>query len=259
MLDRIKSELTQEESADSVALSFLSLGAAARYLRGYGDDRKAARNLLATFRYRRDIGVNNLGTDVSTCGTVWSEMSKRSMFIGSITDGQVPPSPVLILRKRGEAFDKADFEEYRQAFFYTLDVTAKLADNGIVGEGIDSQKGQWVIVMDMRGYSSKNSPPIGVSMETMRIFQNHFPERAKKIVILDAPRAFGFLWRMISPFIDKVTRDKFLFVERDGNNDDKLKELLGEEVSKCIEVDLEEGKANSAKIMIEGGFLRAKA
>lgn len=255
ILSLVKEHLSSEEQSDQLSHRFLTEGTAARYLRGYKDEAKAARNMLATYRYRRLVHAEDLGTCQATFRTVWDELKKRSMFLASLSDGDDPRSPVLILRKKGEAFQKEDFEDYRRAFFFTLDCTAKLADAGLSSVGDrDAQKGQWVIVMDMLGYSSKNSPPIGVSIETMRIFQNHFPERAKKIVILDAPRAFNILWRIVSPMIDPVTRAKFLFTSR-SIGEDGLREQVSPTVLECINKDLEAGKRASADLMIEAGFL----
>lgn len=259
VVDLVAAQLTREESEDPKASSFLSVATAARYLRGYKDESKAAKNMLATYKYRRMVHADDLGTSEATYRTVWTELEKRSMFLGALSDGDEPSSPVLILRKRGEAFDKEDFEGYRRAFFYTLDVTAKLADKMLGYEDdMQRQTGQWVLVMDMVGYSSKNSPPLNVTVETLRIFQSHFPERAKRIVVLDAPRAFSMLWAIVKPLIDPVTRDKFLFTSR-SMGVERLREQVGKCVYDCIEMDLEEGKKASAGYMVSHGYLRANS
>lgn len=255
VLQLLKNQLTDEEQNEAVAAPFLSTGTAARYLRGYKDEEKAAKNMLATYGYRRLVCAEDLGKAEATYRTVWTELGKRSMFLASLLDGTDPPSPVLILRKRGEAFEKEDFEDYRRAFFFTLDCTAKLADRSLEsGDAQSEQRGQWVIVMDMLGYDSKNSPPLGVSIETLRIFQHHFPERAKRIIVLDAPRAFSILWRLVRPMIDPVTREKFLFTSR-SLGEASLREQVGSVVLNCINVDLDEGKKESAKRMVDAGFL----
>ncbi|PXF48612.1 CRAL-TRIO domain-containing protein T23G5.2 [Gracilariopsis chorda] len=236
---------------------FLSTATAARYLRGYKNENVAAKNMASTYQYRRLVHANDLGTNQDTYKTVWTELAKRNMFLAAKSDGATPPSPVLILRKRGDAFDKGDFEEYRRAFFFTLDCTARIADAELaIQDPIKQQTGQWVLVMDMAGYSSKNSPPLSVSLETMRIFQNHFPERAKRIVIIDAPNAFAILWRMLSPFIESVTREKFMFLSR-SQGDEELRRILGETIWGCIEMDMVKGKEISAQLMIDAGLLRS--
>lgn len=259
VVEQVKQSLMKTDDKVTSATPFLTVATATRYLRGYKDEAKAARNMLHTYRYRRLLHVDDLGTSEETFRTVWTELGKRSLFLGALSDEAQPPSPVLILRKRGEAFEKQDFEEYRRAFFFTLDVAARLADKQLGYEdGVSRQKGQWVIVMDMLGYSSKNSPPLNVSMETLRIFQNHFPERAKRIIVLDAPRTFSILWTVLRPLIDPVTRNKFIFTSR-SIGDDALRQLVGNTVYECINMELEKGKEMSAKFMMDNGFLRAKA
>lgn len=258
VLERVKQWSKKEGIENTDEASFLSVATAARYLRGYTDEMKAARNMLHTYRYRHLVLADDLGTSDTTFRTVWTELEKRDLFLGALSDGSQLPSPVLILRKSGKAFDKQDFDEYRQAFFYTLEVTAKLADEQLGQEDeLSQQKGQWVIVMDMLGYSTKNSPPLNVSIETLRIFQNHFPERAKRIIVLDAPRAFNILWTVIRPLVDPVTRSKFVFTSR-SIGEEELRQLVGDVVYECINMDLEKGKELSAKLMMENGFLRAK-
>lgn len=249
-----------DESRDFVPnSSFLSIATAARYLRGYTNESKAARNMENSYKYRRDVRVDDLGTNEDTFEIVWRELEKRSLFLASLTDGATPSSPVLILRKKGEAFDKRDFEEYRSALFFTLNCTAHLADRGLgIDDELLQQTGQWVIVMDMDGYSSKNSPPLKVSIETLKIFQQHFPERAKRIIILDAPTAFNFVWHTVSPFMDPVTRAKVVFVSRSAG-EDALKEQVGNIVFDCIKMDLNAGKQGSAQLMIDAELLKPKA
>lgn len=254
ILALVHGQLTSAEQSDDKSRAFLSAGTAARYLRAYKTEAKAAKNVLATYRYRRLVHADDLGVSEATFRTVWDELKKRSMFLAALSDADHPPSPVLILRKKADAFHRPDFEDFRRAFFFTLDCAARLADRGL-GDAA-AQQGQWVIVMDMQGYSSKNSPPIAVSLETMRIFQNHFPERAKRIVVLDAPRAFSVLWRVVRNMIDPVTRAKFLFTSR-AIGEEALGEQVGAAVLECINMDLETGKGASAKMMVDAGFLIA--
>lgn len=261
--------------------SFLNIAAASRYLRAYGDERRAARSLASTYLYRSQLGIAKMGTGSETANIIRREMQKRSLFIGAVSDGSVPPSPVLILRKKRESFDMADFDDYRRVLFFTLECTARLADSvisceltpaaatmsnsgcttvteiaNVAYDDKDGQLGQWVIVMDMNGYKRGNSPPMSVTLETMRIFQRHFPERAKRIVILDAPAAFYLLWRIVNPLIDAVTRKKFVFLSR-ADGEDSIKRAVGPVVFNCIDLDLEEGKRISEKIMCRSGLLSA--
>lgn len=262
-----------DANADAASAKFLSIASAARYLRGYGRDaRKAGRNLAVTHDYFRELGLGTLGQDAESAKLIWTELKRRNMFIGSYDDGddddgddgdnsdvrQDKKSPIVVIRKRSAAFDMAEFDDYRKSFVFVLHCTAVMADRqerrGVTEDDIDGQVGQWVIIMDMKSFEKANSPPFSVTVETMRIFQRHFPERAKTIIIVDAPAAFNLIWRVVSPLIDSVTRKKFVFVSR-TDGEEELSKQLGPTVVKVINMDLDEGKRTGAKLMVEHGLL----
>lgn len=257
VLTSVQSTISGTNPSNIQDCPFLNHATAARYLRAYSDPIKASKHMVATYNYRQLLNANTAGKTTDSSVTIWKELMKRSMFIGSIDDGDEPKSPVLILRKNSERFDKADFEEYRQGLFFILDCTAQLADIGLNSEDtaeMDQQKGQWVIVLDMRDYSSKNSPPISVSLETMKIYQNHFPERAKKIIMLDTPKAFETLWMVVGKMIDTKTKEKFMWISR-NQGEEKLKDLIGRSVWECVKMGVVEGRQKCAQILVENGFL----
>jgi hypothetical protein len=45
-----------------------------------------------------------------------------------------------------------------------------------------------------------------------RLLNARFPERVRRIFMLDSPLIFDGLWRIVAPFIDPVTRSKVQFV-----------------------------------------------
>mmetsp|Transcript_69848 Transcript_69848/g.138444 ORF Transcript_69848/g.138444 Transcript_69848/m.138444 type:complete len:99 (-) Transcript_69848:36-332(-) len=50
------------------------------------------------------------------------------------------------------------------------------------------------------------------SKATLSILQNHFPERLYRFILLHAPALFMGFYRIMSPFLDPVTKDKICFV-----------------------------------------------
>lgn len=40
------------------------------------------------------------------------------------------------------------------------------------------------------------------------LLQGHYPERIRRIFMIHVPYIFYGAWKLVSPFIDKVTRDK---------------------------------------------------
>lgn len=45
-------------------------------------------------------------------------------------------------------------------------------------------------LLDLEGYSRKNSPPIRMALQTLHILQNHFPERLGLAVCYQTPFVF---------------------------------------------------------------------
>ena len=55
------------------------------------------------------------------------------------------------------------------------------------------------------------------------LLQTHFPERLDRLVFVGAPAIFFGLWRVVSPFLDAVTKDKVRFVGgHDGIGEDAV-------------------------------------
>ena len=70
---------------------------------------------------------------------------------------------------------------------------------------------KWNIVIDFNGYA-KNTP-LKTSKAVLSTMQDHYPERLNKAFLVDAPWLFLGAFKLISPFIDPVTRKKIVFVK----------------------------------------------
>ena len=46
------------------------------------------------------------------------------------------------------------------------------------------------------------------------VAQNQYPERLRRILMVNAPFAFKAAWKLISPWLDPVTRGKIAFVSK---------------------------------------------
>ncbi len=54
-----------------------------------------------------------------------------------------------------------------------------------------------------------------ISMEIVDILQNHYPERLGVAFIHHAPWVWTIFWKMISPFLNDVTRNKVKMISKD--------------------------------------------
>ena len=64
-------------------------------------------------------------------------------------------------------------------------------------------------------------------LKVIEVVECNYPETMGRLLIVRAPRIFGVLWTLVSPFIDENTRNKFLIY---GGNDYQVllsKQALG--------------------------------
>ena len=67
--------------------------------------------------------------------------------------------------------------------------------------------GKLTAIFDLRGASMENMDVAGLK-QIFGLLQSHFPERLGRMVFLDPPVIFWGVWRVVSPFVDPVTRAK---------------------------------------------------
>lgn len=50
--------------------------------------------------------------------------------------------------------------------------------------------------------------------QLLGIVQNQYPERLDRALLLNTPGIFYAAWKVISPLLDKQTRDKVFFIDK---------------------------------------------
>ncbi|RUP43129.1 CRAL-TRIO domain-containing protein [Jimgerdemannia flammicorona] len=79
----------------------------------------------------------------------------------------------------------------------------------LMPEGVDNLN----IIIDMAGSSMSTSPGVGISKQFLDVLGNHYPERLGVACIVHSPWFFWPFFKVISPFIDPITRSKIKFVD----------------------------------------------
>ena len=69
------------------------------------------------------------------------------------------------------------------------------------------------LIIDFKGAKSGAVPSLGQAQAVLNILQTHNPERLGKALITDTPWYVNAFFKVISPFIDPVTREKMKFNE----------------------------------------------
>ncbi|KAF9991863.1 hypothetical protein BGZ65_013017 [Modicella reniformis] len=68
------------------------------------------------------------------------------------------------------------------------------------------------IIIDFAGSMTKN-PGVAIAREIIHVLGNHYPERLGKGFLVHAPWFFFPFYKLVSPFIDPVTKAKVNFVD----------------------------------------------
>ncbi|XP_062206286.1 uncharacterized protein LOC133908312 [Phragmites australis] len=83
---------------------------------------------------------------------------------------------------------------------------------------------KFLSIIDLKGWGY-SSCDMRAYIAAIEIMQNYYPERLGKALMIHVPSIFMKAWKMIYPFIDNNTRDKFVFVD-----DKSLQETLHREI-----------------------------
>jgi len=106
---------------------------------------------------------------------------------------------------------------------FNMERASRLLKNGV---------NRWVVFISLEDFSLFGSPSIATTKETIDILTCQYPERLGVCVLYKAPWLFTKFWNAVLPFVDKVTRNKVVFISGDtsegSKNDIKLKSILGD-------------------------------
>ncbi|KAI5306310.1 hypothetical protein KEM56_001440 [Ascosphaera pollenicola] len=69
------------------------------------------------------------------------------------------------------------------------------------------------LLVNFKSTKMSQAPALGQGKETLNILQNHYPERLGRAMIINIPFFINGFFKMITPFIDPITREKLKFNE----------------------------------------------
>ncbi|KAI3431218.1 uncharacterized protein J3R85_007950 [Psidium guajava] len=81
-----------------------------------------------------------------------------------------------------------------------------------------------IIILDLQNISYKNIDVRGL-ITGFQFLQAYYPERLAKFFILNMPRFFVSIWRMITRFLEKATLEKVVIVSNEDEREDLVKEI----------------------------------
>ncbi|XP_078169124.1 SEC14 cytosolic factor-like [Carex rostrata] len=197
---------------------------------------------LDDFAVRRFLRARNLNVEKASVMLLkYVKWRKEAVPNGFISESEFPNRiaqknffsqgfdragrPIVVLL--GGKHLKGDIEEFKRFSIYCLDrVCARLPSGQEKFLCINDLKGWGYSNLDIRGY-----------LAALDIMQNYYPERLGKVLLIHVPYVFMKIWKILSPFIDKNTKKKFVFVD-----DKNLQTTLLEEMEESQIPDIYGGK-----------------
>jgi hypothetical protein len=156
--------------------------------------------LEETIAWRKNFGIPQLLNEFKE--TIKTENATGKMYVrGFDREG----NPLIYLRPANE--NTKDHDGNIKHLVYTMERAVACMD--AAGQGNTKLS----LVIDYGGYTSSHMPTMKTSKETLNILQNHYPERLRTAYCIRAPFVFYAFFKMVSPFIDPVTKKKISMIK----------------------------------------------
>ncbi|KAF9372449.1 hypothetical protein CPB97_001257 [Podila verticillata] len=130
---------------------------------------------------------------------LWTETSAGKLYVSGF---DMESRPLLYMKPRLEN-TAASPAQIRHVCFHLETAIA------LMPEGVQNL----AILIDFSGSSMRTNPGVAVAREIINVLGSHYPERLGKAYIIHAPWFFFPFYKLISPFIDPVTKSKINFVD----------------------------------------------
>ncbi|PNS19272.1 CRAL-TRIO domain-containing protein isoform B [Sphaceloma murrayae] len=152
----------------------------------------ALKRLQGTLSWRREYGADTFTGDYISP----ENETGKQVIMGWDNDGR----PCLYLNPGRQNTKMSDRQIHHLCFM--LDRTLDMIPPG---------QETSCLLINFKGASAGAVPTVGQAKAVLNILQNHNPERLGKALISELPWYVSTFFKLISPFIDPVTRDKMKF------------------------------------------------
>ncbi|KAG0222796.1 hypothetical protein BGW42_006327 [Actinomortierella wolfii] len=166
-----------------------------RYLRGRKWNVEEAKQAVEqSIRWRDEFGP-----DRPDRKTLWLETTPGKVYVSGFDNES---RPLVYMRPRLENTQASD-TQIRHVVFHLETAIA------LMPEGVENL----TIIIDFLGSSMRTSPGAAVAKQIIDVLGNQFPERLGKAYIIHAPWFFFPFYKLVSPWIDPVTKAKIHFID----------------------------------------------
>ncbi|KAK5150384.1 hypothetical protein LTR04_006822 [Oleoguttula sp. CCFEE 6159] len=171
-----------------------------RYLRATKwSPTEAPKRLLATLTWRREYQLDTFTPEYISP----ENETGKQIILGYDNDAR----PCLYLNPGKQNTKKS--ERQIQHLVFMLERVVEM-----MGPGQETT----ALLINFKESSSGSAPSVGQGRQTLTILQGHYPERLGRALISELPWYITTFFRLISPFIDPVTKSKMKFNEPLSNH-----------------------------------------
>lgn len=123
--------------------------------------------------------------------------------------------PIMVLLLARHIACQSNMEDFKRFVVYAFDKMSASATKG---------QTKFSIIADFADWAYKNVNLRG-TIAAVQTLQDFYPERLGKVYLINRPYIFWAAWKIVSPFIDKVTRQKIVFTDDKYVKETLLKDI----------------------------------
>lgn len=132
---------------------------------------------------------------------VRNELNQKKMFLQGFDKKGRPIG--VVLGAKHHCYKHRQMNEFKSSVVYIIEKLCSSMPRG---------QEKFTVIADLQGWGFSNSDMRG-SFASQEILQNYYPERLGKVFLIHVPSLFMKAWKVLYPFIDSNTREKYVFVE----------------------------------------------
>jgi hypothetical protein len=210
-------------------------GIPTRYLRMQGNERDlAAIALNKTLQWRREHDIDNLlakpHSKFDLCKAVFPHY-----FIGRDKGNHIlfVQRPALLDLEKAEAIGLS-MDDLLMHYVYVNEYLWQILE-------AEDPFGEMTSVIDMTGIKIavlRRKTLVAFVKKLVSTMDSHYPQRAHKTLVLNAPKWFNVLFKLLSPLMRESTKKKIEIHSRGRKQDAVLKKYLGEKATDVLPADM---------------------
>ncbi|OVA12176.1 CRAL-TRIO domain [Macleaya cordata] len=177
------------------------------------DPEKAAKMFVQWKKWRDEFVLLGFIPD----SEVEDELAAKKVYLQGLS--KIGKQPVVVM-KANRHFQSKDQLQAKKFVPHLMDKVIASSFEG--GKEIGNEKLILIVDMEKLGYKNVDTRNC---ITGFQLVQAYYPERLAKLFLLNVPWFILSFWKIISPFLDKATLEKIVFVSNEEERHSFIKEI----------------------------------